>query len=224
MTARRFPVPALAPRVTLEEEAAHHLLDVVRLRRGGRVVLFDGRGREAEAILVAVVDGVPVLELSGEPRVAAPPHPLHLVLACPKGGATDDALRMATEAGATDLWPVLAERSVARGDRHDRWARIARSAAQQCGRADVPAVHPLLALREAVGELPGDLDRRVAVPGAERLPPATGPAAVLVGPEGGLTAAEVRFALTEGFTPMGLGGWILRAETAAAVATALTAP
>ena len=220
---RRFIVDHLAPRVALDREAAHHLLEVVRIPRGGRVLLFDGAGLEAEAVLVEVREGVPILTLEGPPRAAAPPHPLHLLLGLPRGGATDDALRMATEAGATDLHPVLAHRSVARGERRGRWGRILASAAQQCGRADVPRLHPLRPLGETLEGLPEGLDGRITLPGAPALPEATGPAAVMVGPEGGWTPAETQAALARGWRPMGLGRWTLRTATAAAVAVALVA-
>jgi 16S rRNA (uracil1498-N3)-methyltransferase len=223
---RRFNAPSL-PRaggeVALEPEVAHHLLDVVRITRGEHVVLFDGRGMEVRAVLRDVAAGVPVLVTVEDPRSARPEAPLHLLLAVLKGPSMDEAVRMATEAGMTDLHPVLTARSVAKGERGDRWERIARSAAQQSGRGDVPALHPLRSLDEALAALPEGLERRIALPGAPRLGPAAGAAAVLVGPEGGLTSAEVARATAARFQPFGLGRWVLRAETAAAVACAATA-
>lgn len=67
-------------------------------------------------------------------------------------------------------------------------------------------------------------DRRVALPGADRAAPAVGDVAVLVGPEGGWTDDEVALALAAGFTPVGLGAWVLRAATAAPVAVAACSP
>src|SRR5690606_11087678 len=124
----------------------------------------------------------------------------------------------------TDGHLVPMASSVARGGRADRWQRIAVSAAQQCGRADVPRVHMEEGLAACLDRLTGGLDLRVALPGAEPRPPADGPAAVCVGPEGGLTDAEARLCLDRGARPMGLGRWVLRADTAAAEATAMTAP
>ncbi len=220
---RRFPVAHVPPcgeHVSLDLEPTHHLLHVLRARVGESFEIFDGAGVVASATLVAVHDGVPALEVVDAPRRAAPAHPRHLLLGLPKGGALDDAIRMATEVGVTDIHPILLARSVARGDRAERWARIVESAAQQCGRGDVPTLHPVCGLDEAMARLPADVDRRVAAPGAPRLPPADGPAAVLIGPEGGLTPAEQARAIAAGFRPMGLGDWILRTPTAAAVALA----
>lgn len=222
---RRLWVEALAApgeRVPLGPTSSHHALRVLRLPRGAEVVVFDGTGRQARASLVDVTDGAALVEVIGPATTAAPAHPLHLVLGLLKGPAMDLAVRMATEAGATDIHVVQAARSVARGDRADRWARIAASAAQQCGRADIPRVHPVVALADALGALPA-LDLRVAVPGAPRLEPATGPAAICVGPEGGFTDAELACLLERGARPAGLGSWVLRADTAVAVAVASTA-
>lgn len=217
-------LPAPGERTALDRTPAHHLLDVLRIRRGERVRIFDGSGLEADALLVEVTDGVPWLEVVGPARSACPPHPLHVLLAIAKGPAMDAAIRMVTEAGATHLHPILTARSVPKGDRADRWERIAASAAQQCGRADVPTLAALDRLDGALAQLPAGLDARVAVPGAAPLAAAEGPAAVLIGPEGGLTTEEVDRALAAGFRAMGLGRFVLRAETAAAVAVAMTAP
>lgn len=227
---RRMPVQALpepGERVQLDAAASHHALHVLRLPRGAELLVFDGQGRQAPARLVEVQSGQAVLEGLGPPQHAAPAHPLHLILGATKGPALDLAVRMGTEAGATDIHPVLTARSVARGERIDRWQRIAQSAAQQCGRADVPRIHPVLPLCPAVDALldqvPG-IELRVAQPGGAALGPARGPAAVCVGPEGGFTDAEIQQLLDRGALPLGLSAWILRADTAAAVATALTAP
>lgn len=221
---RRFRVGALPTaggHVSPEPEVAHHMLSVVRVARGERVELFDGTGRVAVAELVEVTGDTPVLRTVEDPRAARPDHPVHLLVGLPKGPAMDAAVRMATEAGATDVHPVLLSRSVATGDRADRWARIAASAAQQCGRGDVPAVHPVATLDEVFAALPPDIDGRIALPGAPSLPPASGPVAVLVGPEGGFAKGEIQLALAADFRPMSLGRWIWRTETAAAVALAL---
>lgn len=219
---RRFRVaalPAIGQRLPLDAGASHHLLNVCRHPRGGRLIVFDGSGCEAEARL-AHVDGAAMIEGLGEPRSARPRHALHLVLALPKGPALDAALRMAVETGATHLHPALSDRTVARGERPDRWERILASAAQQCGRADLPALCPLLPLLEAAAAVPTSATRWLAVPGAERLAPAEGDAAVVIGPEGGLTAREVDRLLADGWTATGLGAWVLRVDTAVAVALA----
>ncbi len=222
---RRFRVPRIpAPGepLTLDESSSHHLLRVIRHRRGEPLVVFDGEGQEAMAELVDVHGDRAVIAITGAITSARPAVPMHLVIGIPKGPAMDLSVRMATEGGATDVHPILAERSVARGDRGDRWRRIAESAAQQCGRADVPVIHSLTTLEKVLAVLPTDV--RIGIAGAPEASSASGAAAVLVGPEGGWTRAEIAHALACGARPVGFGSWVLRTDTAAAIAVALTAP
>jgi 16S rRNA (uracil1498-N3)-methyltransferase len=224
---RRFRVeelPEVGARLTLDAEASHHLLRVIRHPRGGELILFDGSGLQAHARLVDATD-LAIVELLGPPRPAAPDAALHLLLGIPKGPALDRALRMATEAGATHIHPVVAARSVSRSDKRARWSRILESAAQQCGRADLPELADLLPLPAALEGVAWPEDRRVAVPGAEPMGRARGAAAVAIGPEGGFSRAELGALLGSGWQAVGLSRWILRTDTAVAAALAgITAP
>ena len=133
----------------------------------------------------------------------------------------DRALRMATEAGATDIHPFIAHRSTAKGERARRWATITRSAIAQCGRSDTVQVHPLAPLQTHIDALPPDTHRHVALPGAQQVVCARdgNGRAIVVGPEGGLSKREVNQCLDEGFVPVGLGSYTMRTDTAVAVAT-----
>jgi 16S rRNA (uracil1498-N3)-methyltransferase len=105
-------------------------------------------------------------------------------------------------------------------ERRERWTRIAESAAEQSGRATVPEIASPRPLDEALADVPC-ADRFVALPGAsERAAAPTGDAAILVGPEGGLTLAEVERAHALGFRELHLGPHTLRTETAAIAALA----
>lgn len=216
---RRFLVPDLPPvgkNVSLTGPAAHHLLAVARIRVGEKVELFDGQGSVGTAELLTGSSHTAVARILSV-RQATPEHAVHLLLGVAKGPSMDRAIRMATEAGVTTIHPVISKRSVARGDRGERWRRIAVSAAQQCGRGDVPTILPLLPLREA--HLPQGA-RWVAHPGST---PPQGPflgGTVLVGPEGGLAPDELAWAADADFAPLCLGRWILRTDTAAAIAVA----
>jgi len=218
---RRFRVatiPAPDTREVLDDETSHHLLRVIRSRRGDALVVFDGTGLQAPALLVDIFDGRAVIEITGPLAQALPLYARHLVIGLPKGPAMDRAIRMATEAGVTEIHPIVSTRSVARGDRALRWRRIAASAAQQCGRADVPPVHSLGTLVETLPLLPPDI--RIGIVGAKPCTPCDGPGAVLIGPEGGWTDNEIRIALEAGAHAVSFGDWTLRSDTAAAVAIA----
>jgi 16S rRNA (uracil1498-N3)-methyltransferase len=144
-----------------------------------------------------------------------------LLLAQLKGAPFETALRMATELGATHIQPVQAARSVARGDKRDRWGRVVASAVQQCGRTDPPDVRPPLGLAAALAALPAEVAVWWCDPGAPPGdPPGAGPAAVLVGPEGGWTPEETEIARAAGARALSLGRHVLRADTAVAAALA----
>lgn len=221
---RRFAVDrigAAGETLTLPDDAAHHLVRVLRGQAGDTVDLFDGHGTSATAIILGTDDSVTVRLITIRTQDAS--CTVLLVLAVLKGPAMDTAVRMATEAGASAILPVLAERSVARGDRSDRWSRIASSAAQQCGRADVPTVHAPTTLHEALATLPPNTLVLLAHPGSTTAPPAASdnPLALCIGPEGGWTPAEVQSIDSAHAQRVSLGPWVLRADTAAAVGTAL---
>lgn len=220
---RRFAVPSLpaeAGRVDISGDAAHHLLRVVGVAPGEAVQLYTPGGRVVTARLDAVVSGVARLQTEGVPAVVAASAQRWLLLAQLKGPPFDTALRMATELGVTRILPVQAARSIAQGDKRARWERVVASAVQQCGRARAPEVDPPRPLADALRVVPPALARLVCVPGTAAAPAVPGGAAVMVGPEGGWTDAEVSLALDAGARPIGLGRWVLRADTAVAAALA----
>jgi 16S rRNA (uracil1498-N3)-methyltransferase len=225
---RRFRssiLPDPGEQVRLDPEASHHLLHVLLVPRGETVTLFDGDGRSCTAVLTGVEEERATLQ--GQSAITATPLGPEVVLlqALCKGQAFERAVRMATELGVTRIVPVLTERCVAKGDRGDRWARIAESAAAQSGRADLPTIEALQPLAIVLEREDLPTRRLLALPGA---PSGTNAApadvAILLGPEGGLTENEVEAALSTGFEAVGLGSHVLRAETATAAALARYAP
>jgi 16S rRNA (uracil1498-N3)-methyltransferase len=214
-------LPEVGKEIALPKTVAHYLLHVLRLRHGDTVELFNGRGGLCRAELV--------LHDAGEPRCRGltkvmqqcPTHALHLVIGILKGPAMDLAVRQATETGATHIHAVPLSRSVSRSVKLDRWLRIATEAARQCGRADIPQVASS-PFGDVLGQLESVPHRFIASPGAARPDPVHADAAVIIGPEGGLTEPEILLATERGFQMIGLGRWILRASTAVPVALALT--
>ncbi len=219
---KRVAVPVLPDEDgLLPESASHHLVNVMRLKPGRRVVLFDGQGREQDAELVDIAPPRARVQVLGEPRSVPTGPPLTLVLAVLKHQPMDLAIRMATEAGAARILPVRTERTIAKGDRTERWKRILDAASAQSGRARRPELAPVQPLRSAIEAL--DVPVFAALPGAPPAVRPTGPCAVCIGPAGGFSPAEATW-LSERSTPVGLGPHVLRAETAAAVAVALLRP
>lgn len=228
MTRRRLHLPPeriREGRALLTAEARHYLRDVLRLRPGEALEVFDGQGGVYGA---SYADGD---ALALGPRRAAPPPGacVWIAFALARGDRGDLVVQKATELGASRFLPWQAERSVVRLDasraagRTRRWRRIAAEAARQCGRADVPEVEAPGSLAAALGAAPAGFGRLLLHAGGEpmgALPRGPGLLAV-IGPEGGLSAEEVDACVGAGCRVVGLGPRTLRAETAAIAAAAL---
>lgn len=230
---RRLHAEALPPdggAVELGGDAARHA-KVLRLSAGATVVLFDGEGHEADATIDAI--GERVRCTAGPRRDARPDRPrVVLCQALPKGGKLDDIVRATTELGVAAIHLAHGARSVARPDegRADkklgRLAKIAREAARQSERADVPEIVAPAPLDDVAARAPAEAAKIALVVGAaasldEALPPEAPEVWLVIGPEGGLAEAEVEALRARGFAAAGLGSAVLRVQTAAPVAVAL---
>jgi len=219
--------------LALDEHEAHYLGHVLRLERGDRLVVFNGRGTERDASVDSLQRRGAMLAL-GTLRPPLPESPLDLTLiqALPKSDAMDLIVQKATELGVRTLVPVYTEHSVVKLDterserRVEHWRKIARSACEQCGRHTPPHIAPAAPLAAAVEALPAAPTMRLALePSAERnlveeAAPSSG-VTVAVGPEGGFGAADWRRLDAAGFARVGLGPRVLRAETAALAVCAI---
>ncbi|MFN7977013.1 MAG: RsmE family RNA methyltransferase [Vicinamibacterales bacterium] len=222
---------AVGETIALDADEAGHLVRVRRLGAGAEVRVFDGRGHEwhgtirtaGKASVTVSLDAVstPV----SEARIACT-----VALAALKADGMDEAVRDVVMLGAAEVRPFVAARSetslaaLDRGRRTERWARIAVASAKQSGRAVVPTVHGPVSFDALIGGTTG-LRLLLVEPGcgeAVAIADVAAPAAVTlaIGPEGGWTAAEVAAARAAGWIAVRLGGRILRAETAPAVAMA----
>jgi len=229
MRVRRVFVDAeLAPgeTVDLPVETVNYLRNVLRLKDGQPLELFNGRGRRARAALQLARRAASVRIESSEASPAESVVPLTLLMALAKGEKMDLVIQKAVELGVSAIAPVETERSVLelKGKRAEkreaRWRQIMINACEQCGRDTLPRLEPIRALDEALAatEAPTRLvlDPRAEQPLAGlRDQPPPDEAALLVGPEGGLTDEEVHSAGEHGFRALSLGPRILRAETAA---------
>ena len=227
MTARRIHLPPErieGGRGRLGPEVRHYLADVLRLRAGAAVEVFDGRGGRYEGRLE---EGLETVALGPRDAVRGGSPELTLLFALAKGEKVDLVVQKATELGVSRFVPFAAARSIVRlegakgEERARRWRRIAEEAARQCGRADVPEISAPRTLAEALDAIAPATATFVFHPGGEPLQVGrTGAAglAAVVGPEGGLTDAEVEACRRAGARPASLGPRVLRAETAAIVA------
>jgi 16S rRNA (uracil1498-N3)-methyltransferase len=210
--------------VTATPAQAHHLGTVLRRAAGDAVRLFNGIDGEWLARVTVLRRDRCEVAIEARIRAQAPEPDLWLVFAPLKRDATDLVVEKATELGAAVLLPVLTERTNAARVNTARLAAIATGAAEQSERLMVPRIAeperlPSLLAAWPVGRvLVAALERREAPP----VRPRAGPGALLVGPEGGFTPAELDLLHRHAFVePVSLGPRVLRADTAAIVGLAL---
>ncbi len=213
-------------RVTLAEAEAHYVRHVLRMRLGDQIELGDGAGTLARGALISVERAAVAVEVASVQQVPRPAGPeVTLIQAVAKGDKLDEIIRAGTELGVCRFVPVASERSVAQHEkRRDRWIGIATDAVRVSGRAWLPEV-------EAVTDLASVLARQwagakvvLALDGARAMGPEvprSGPLAIIVGPEGGLTSEELESARGAGFVSVGLGRFTLRTQTAGPAAVAI---
>lgn len=217
---RRVLVPRVPPpgeRVTVDAAESHHLLDVIRVARGERVAVVDGRGARGVGRLAAVTDDRAVIEIEEVER-GVPAEARVVLLGVPRAALLEEALILGTETGATAFVLVRARFSPPGEPRRDRLERILRTAVTQCGRADLPVLHDPVPLASALDGLPPG-SRWMCAGGAPTLHRAgDGAACVAVGPEGGWAVDERALLERAGFVAAGLGPHTLRTPTAVAVA------
>jgi len=215
--------------IALPDDEAHHLIQVLRLRGGEDVVVFDGRGREWAARLETRGRKGAAIEIGAE-REPTPEPAVEVTLGIGvlKGDQMDTVVRDATALGVRRIAPVASahvtvpERAWRSEAARTRWTRVAVAAAKQSRRAVVPDVAPVASFAACLERAP-DVALYIAVEPA-RAVEASSPAAatparavVLVGPEGGWSADEVARAAAAGARPIDLGPRTLRAELVPAV-------
>jgi 16S rRNA (uracil1498-N3)-methyltransferase len=218
--------------VTLPDDEAAHLTRVLRLKAGSEVRVFDGQGHEWHAVVRTAGRRVVTVEL-GEPASVVPEPRVRVTLglAVLKGDRMDAVIRDAVMLGAWAVQPLITmrtepdPRALERGRRLARWRRIAVASAKQCGRAVVPALRDPITLTGLLGQPASGMRVMLAEPAAPvpgvrplgRLPRADA-AEVLVGPEGGWTAAELQRAADAGAALVTLGRHTLRADAVPLIA------
>lgn len=226
MPARLFvdlPLTAVGQVLDLPPGPTRHA-QVLRLQPGDSIVLFDGRlaGQWQAEVTHMGRSSVQAVLRAHEPLDRELPVAVQLAVVMPANDRMDFLIEKATELGAAALQPLMGDRSVLRlsGERAEKkvahWQGVAQAAAEQCGRTQVPRVHPVSGLAAWLATPTSGL-RWVASPGAAPVSrPAEAPShlTLLTGPEGGLSPGELAAAEAAGFVPVGLGPRILRADTA----------
>lgn len=223
--------------ITLGREKTHYIKNVLRLRPGTRLSVFDGSGAEYPAELIEISRNECSLSIGAATFPATEsPIKIELIQGLARPEHMDIAIRKTAELGVTAIRPLLASRSQGTTDqaklakRWDHWKNIAISASEQCGRTKVAYIHAacdLTALLEDIGEKPESKECRLLLNASAAsfnwspAPLTGGIIRVAVGPEGGFTNDETTRLEACGFTDLGLGPRVLRTETASIAALTL---
>ena len=235
MSAPLFLVPRLpeSGAVTLDGPEGHHAAVVQRLRTGERLLLGDGRGSTASALVTAV--GKTGLSATIENHWYVEPPSPRLVVAqgLPKGERGELAVQTMTEVGVDEIVPWAASRCVTvwRGDRgakaRDKWVATAREAAKQARRSWLPIIADGAESTAALAGRGADavlvLHEGAELPLSSAPLPSRGEILVVVGPEGGIADAEIDAFVAAGAMPVRLGRSVLRTSTAGVAALAVLA-
>jgi 16S rRNA (uracil1498-N3)-methyltransferase len=223
--------------LVLTDSEAHHARDVLRMKRGEKLVLFNGCGREVTAEIVDL--GAREIRLRKLHEAETPPLRCRIVLgqAVPKGKNMELIVHKAAEIGAADIAPIISDRTVVQVDpesavqKQAKWQQIAIEGAKQCGQNWLPRVHAPRKLAEffdaavpnagfdlrLIGSLQPDAQhlKKILADYSSEHQHRPQSVLMLVGPEGDFTPAELALARGHGCRPITLGPIILRVETAA---------
>lgn len=222
---------AVGQTLSLPEEAANHLVRVMRLREGDGCVLFNGDSHDYSATLVVVGKRDAQVRIDAALAVANE-SPLHITLlqGIARGEKMDLILQKATELGVNAIVPVNAERTEVKLDaaraekRLAHWTSVVVSACGQSGRARVPSVAAPQSLLDAARQMPAEALKLTLDPLGEHrlstLQPAPGGVVIAIGPEGGWSPRDRQALAEAGFQGLQLGPRILRTETAGLAAIA----
>lgn len=217
-------------RIYIRDKELHYLKDVLRLKKGASITVFDGGQKEYAGVIADVTNQEARVDIRSSRIVSGGAAACRIILAqaISKSTKIDFVVEKATELGVDEIMPVSAERAIVRlnkqklQDRQKRWQRIAQAASRQCGRPDVPVIRECMDVKDALVVLKNCQMRlffcihKQAVKLQEILKNTCPPEsiAVFIGPEGDFTEREADIARENGFNSASLGRRTLRSETA----------
>jgi len=219
-------------RIVLGKESSHYLGTVLRLRVDAELLVFNAEQGEFAARIVGNDKHALEVELGTQLRKPQPAALTTLLgLGISRGDRMDLAIQKATELGVSTITPLYSQYGEVKlkPDRADKklnhWRKIAVSAAEQCGRLELPTITSPMPMEEWQ-EILGDslrllLDPRGTVNIAQLAAPQSSSIALMIGPEGGFSEQELKWGQAHDFSLINLGPRVLRTETAPIAALAI---
>lgn len=203
--------------LSTSEETRRHVVTVLRMQPGEKILLTDGKGWEVEAEILRGDKKILEVKKGKSNRHDPPVRQTVLAISLLKNAARFEwMLEKATEIGITSFYPLLAERTERQHFRADRLRQIVISASMQSGRFNFPVLHDPITLEALLAKkIPGHKYIAHCMEGEkEKLCGVDGDQLLLIGPEGDFSPEELEKALNKGFQPVTLGNTRLRSETA----------
>lgn len=209
----------------LDSTSAHHIANVLRMKQGDSVKLFNGSGYFFSAsITQSSKKSVSVFINTSEKAQTESSLHTHLGQVMSRGDRMDYAIQKSTEMGVNEITPLMSERCELKlkSDRENKrlahWQQVAISAAEQCGRATVPKVHPVSTLEDWLSQH-GDTGLSLVfhhrdTQNLSQIQTAPKHVNLLIGPEGGLSQTEIEQAKQANFKACTFGPRVMRTETA----------
>jgi len=203
----------------------HHIKHVLRLKVGDELEMLDGTGTVYSTKISEIKKDKITCDITASQRLETGNRRLVTVAQClPKAKKMDLIIQKCTELGADKIIPVLSERSISKGEKLERWKKIAKEAAEQSGRSSIPDIAPLTKFSGVLkmkneydlALIPWELEKETTLKKILSTQPPDHPSTILllIGPEGGFSKDEAELAGSAGFIPISLGPRILRTETA----------
>jgi len=210
----------------------NHIKNVLRKLPGDKVICFDSSGKEYTSIIKEISQGSIILTVSSVKQLETESKiKINLGQCLPKMSKMDEIIQKSTELGVSTISPILSERSVAKGEKTDRWQKIASESAEQSGRYLIPEIKPLMTFDEFINDKTtydikiiawecetGNTIKNIIAPFVKTHCNASLRSgisiSIIIGPEGGFSSNEIDKAKSHGYIPVSLGKRILRTETA----------
>jgi 16S rRNA (uracil1498-N3)-methyltransferase len=211
------------PLIKITGSDFNHIKNVLRKKPGDKIICFGSSGAEYETEILSIEDDSLRLRiLKTTKKDTEPAIKISLAQSLPKSSKMDDIIQKSTELGVFEIIPVVSERTVAKGEKLERWNKIAKESAEQSGRVHVPRVRPVVTFDGFLGScdnydlklMPWECEQTRTLKAELSASKNIGSALVLIGPEGGFSPSEAEKAAKKGFISVSLGKRILRTQTA----------
>ena len=216
--------------VSITGEDAHHIIRVLRLKKGEEIFVVVGRGERFKAEIKEFKPSKVIVRIKEKIKVSFEPRlSLSIAQSLPKGRKFEDVIKTCTELGVVEFFPIISERTIVkvRKEKINRWRRIAKEEAMVSKRDVIPEVHDVLDFYEFIKKWGTKYEKKFLFWELEKekflkdMEIKNEKIVALIGNEGGWSKKEIDMAREYGFTTLGLGNRILRAEVAPVVISSL---